>query len=224
MKTALRARDPVIMLETKALFSSKGPVPEGEHLVPFGLARIARTGDRPHHRERRTARHQVARGRRDPGREGDFRRSHRSADHSAARRRDRGRQRPAHPSPSRRRRGLCHVRGRRRARPGHERTLLRSTWMLPSPGFTRRPLPIPFAPSLERAMLVSTDRIVERGEARSWHGEADPIDRVGRCLPQRPDTRHQCPMTFRAAAPPRGRGACAGHGRRRARSRCPSAT
>jgi 2-oxoisovalerate dehydrogenase E1 component len=44
MKTALRARDPVIMLETKALFASKGPVPEGEHLVPFGLARVARSG------------------------------------------------------------------------------------------------------------------------------------------------------------------------------------
>jgi 2-oxoisovalerate dehydrogenase E1 component len=44
MKTALRAGDPVIMLETKALFASKGPVPAGEHLVPFGVARIARTG------------------------------------------------------------------------------------------------------------------------------------------------------------------------------------
>ncbi|MFO1147103.1 MAG: thiamine pyrophosphate-dependent enzyme [Alsobacter sp.] len=45
MKTALRAGDPVLMLETKALFASKGPVPEGEHLVPFGVARIAREGD-----------------------------------------------------------------------------------------------------------------------------------------------------------------------------------
>jgi 2-oxoisovalerate dehydrogenase E1 component len=44
MKTALRAGDPVIMLETKALFASRGPVPEGEHLVPFGLARLARSG------------------------------------------------------------------------------------------------------------------------------------------------------------------------------------
>jgi 2-oxoisovalerate dehydrogenase E1 component len=44
MKTALRAGDPVLMFETKALFASKGPVPEGEHLVPFGLARIARAG------------------------------------------------------------------------------------------------------------------------------------------------------------------------------------
>lgn len=44
MKTALRASDPVIMLEMKALFSMKGEVPDGEHLVPFGVARIARTG------------------------------------------------------------------------------------------------------------------------------------------------------------------------------------
>ena len=44
-KTALRAGDPVIMLETKALFASKGPVPDGDdHYVPFGVARIARTG------------------------------------------------------------------------------------------------------------------------------------------------------------------------------------
>ena len=44
MKTALRAGDPVLMLETKALFSTKGEVPTGDHLVPFGVARIARTG------------------------------------------------------------------------------------------------------------------------------------------------------------------------------------
>jgi 2-oxoisovalerate dehydrogenase E1 component len=44
MKTALRAGDPVLMLEPKALFASKGDVPEGEHLVPFGVARVARRG------------------------------------------------------------------------------------------------------------------------------------------------------------------------------------
>ena len=44
MKTALRAGDPVIMLEPKALFSSKGEVPLGEHYVPFGVARLARAG------------------------------------------------------------------------------------------------------------------------------------------------------------------------------------
>ncbi|MBV8911524.1 MAG: hypothetical protein JOZ05_00635, partial [Acetobacteraceae bacterium] len=44
MKTALRAGDPVILLEPKALFATSGPVPEGEHFVPFGVARIARPG------------------------------------------------------------------------------------------------------------------------------------------------------------------------------------
>ena len=44
MKTALRAGDPVIMMESKALFASKGPVPQADHCVPFGLARIARAG------------------------------------------------------------------------------------------------------------------------------------------------------------------------------------
>jgi 2-oxoisovalerate dehydrogenase E1 component len=43
-KTALRAGDPVLMLETKALFATKGPVPAGEHFVPFGVARIVRPG------------------------------------------------------------------------------------------------------------------------------------------------------------------------------------
>jgi 2-oxoisovalerate dehydrogenase E1 component len=44
MKTALRAGDPVLMLESKALFATRGEVPTGEHLVPFGVARIARPG------------------------------------------------------------------------------------------------------------------------------------------------------------------------------------
>ncbi len=44
MKTALRAGDPVLMLEPKGLFASKGEVPAGDHVVPFGVARIARAG------------------------------------------------------------------------------------------------------------------------------------------------------------------------------------
>jgi 2-oxoisovalerate dehydrogenase E1 component len=44
MKTALRANDPVMILEPKALFATKGEVPTGEHFVPFGVARIARPG------------------------------------------------------------------------------------------------------------------------------------------------------------------------------------
>lgn len=43
-KTALRASDPVMFLDPKALFPTKGPVPVGEHLVPFGVANIVRSG------------------------------------------------------------------------------------------------------------------------------------------------------------------------------------
>lgn len=44
IKTALRSTDPVIFLEHKGLLFSKGPVPEGELLVPFGKASITREG------------------------------------------------------------------------------------------------------------------------------------------------------------------------------------
>ncbi|MEO6434547.1 MAG: transketolase C-terminal domain-containing protein, partial [Tepidisphaeraceae bacterium] len=44
MKTALRAGDPVVFLEHKTLFSTKGEVPTGEHLVPFGVANVVRPG------------------------------------------------------------------------------------------------------------------------------------------------------------------------------------
>jgi 2-oxoisovalerate dehydrogenase E1 component len=44
LKTALRCDDPVLFLEHKSLLSLKGPVPDGEHLVPFGRARVVRPG------------------------------------------------------------------------------------------------------------------------------------------------------------------------------------
>jgi 2-oxoisovalerate dehydrogenase E1 component len=44
LKTAIRSDDPVVFLEHKSLLSRKGLVPEGEHLVPFGQAAIAREG------------------------------------------------------------------------------------------------------------------------------------------------------------------------------------
>ena len=44
MKTALNASDPVIFLEHKLLFSLKGPVPVGQHYVPFGRANVVRPG------------------------------------------------------------------------------------------------------------------------------------------------------------------------------------
>jgi 2-oxoisovalerate dehydrogenase E1 component len=44
LKTAIRCDDPVMFLEHKGLFNTKGPVPDGEHLVPFGQAAVRREG------------------------------------------------------------------------------------------------------------------------------------------------------------------------------------
>ncbi len=41
---ALRSDDPVLFLEHRELMSTKGPVPEADYEIPFGQARIARTG------------------------------------------------------------------------------------------------------------------------------------------------------------------------------------
>ncbi len=41
---AIRGDDPVLFFEHKALFAAKGEVPEGEHRLPFGRARMAREG------------------------------------------------------------------------------------------------------------------------------------------------------------------------------------
>jgi pyruvate/2-oxoglutarate/acetoin dehydrogenase E1 component len=44
LKSAIRSDDPVVFIEHKALYALKGEVPEGEHLVPLGQARVAREG------------------------------------------------------------------------------------------------------------------------------------------------------------------------------------
>jgi pyruvate/2-oxoglutarate/acetoin dehydrogenase E1 component len=43
-KTALRDSGPVLFIEHKSLYNSKGPVPEEPYLIPFGEARIVREG------------------------------------------------------------------------------------------------------------------------------------------------------------------------------------
>ncbi|HOX39918.1 MAG TPA: alpha-ketoacid dehydrogenase subunit beta [Candidatus Brocadiia bacterium] len=45
LTTAIRDDNPVLFIENKMLYSLKGDVPEGEHLVPFGKAAILRRGD-----------------------------------------------------------------------------------------------------------------------------------------------------------------------------------
>ena len=44
LKTAIRDDNPVIFIEHKLLYQVKGPVPEGEHLLPFGVADVKRPG------------------------------------------------------------------------------------------------------------------------------------------------------------------------------------
>ena len=44
LKTALRSDDPVLFLEHKNLLALKGPVPDGDYLIPFGQAAIRRVG------------------------------------------------------------------------------------------------------------------------------------------------------------------------------------
>ena len=41
LKTAIRSDDPVLFLEHKNLLALKGPVPDGEYLIPFGRQRSA---------------------------------------------------------------------------------------------------------------------------------------------------------------------------------------
>jgi pyruvate dehydrogenase E1 component beta subunit len=44
LKTAIRSDDPVVYMEHKDLWGMEGEVPDGEHLVDFGSARIVRPG------------------------------------------------------------------------------------------------------------------------------------------------------------------------------------
>lgn len=44
LAASIRDPDPVLFFEQKSLYATKGDVPEGEHVVPLGEARIARSG------------------------------------------------------------------------------------------------------------------------------------------------------------------------------------
>jgi pyruvate dehydrogenase E1 component beta subunit len=44
LKSAIRDDNPVIFLENKALYGSKGEIPDEEYLIPIGKADVKRTG------------------------------------------------------------------------------------------------------------------------------------------------------------------------------------
>jgi pyruvate/2-oxoglutarate/acetoin dehydrogenase E1 component len=45
LKAAIRDNNPVLFVESQALYGMKGPVPEGEYVTPLGVADIKREGD-----------------------------------------------------------------------------------------------------------------------------------------------------------------------------------
>ena len=45
LKSAIRDDNPVLFLEGEMLYNTKGEVPEGEHIVPIGVAELKREGD-----------------------------------------------------------------------------------------------------------------------------------------------------------------------------------
>ena len=45
LKAAIRDDDPVIFMESEQMYGDKGEVPEGEYIIPIGVADIKRTGD-----------------------------------------------------------------------------------------------------------------------------------------------------------------------------------
>src|SRR5690349_4175191 len=44
LKTAIRDDNPVVFFEDKMMYQQKGPVPEGDYTIPFGVADIKRSG------------------------------------------------------------------------------------------------------------------------------------------------------------------------------------
>jgi pyruvate dehydrogenase E1 component beta subunit len=45
LKSAIRDDNPVVFLEGEMLYNTKGEVPDGEHIVPLGVAEVKRQGD-----------------------------------------------------------------------------------------------------------------------------------------------------------------------------------
>ncbi len=44
LKSAIRDDDPVLVMESEQMYGDKGPVPEGEYLIPIGTAEVKRQG------------------------------------------------------------------------------------------------------------------------------------------------------------------------------------
>ena len=44
LKSSIRDNDPIIFMESEQMYGDKGEVPEGEYLIPIGVAKVVKTG------------------------------------------------------------------------------------------------------------------------------------------------------------------------------------
>ncbi len=158
---AVRDPDPVIVVEPKVLYSTKGEVPDGEIVDRLGTRPGAPRGRRRH--DLRAGRHgaEGARGRRGAGRRRRLGRGDRRPLAGAARRAARSWTPSAGPAgSSRSRRTRACAAGERRSRRSSRR---RGSSTLDGPivRVTTPHIPLPSADVLEDAAIPSVDRIVE---------------------------------------------------------------
>ena len=85
LKAAIRSNNPVVFFENKLLYAESGPVPEGDYLVPLGVADVKRRGSRRDAGHRRRRARKGARGGRSVRQPGRVRRGDRRAHAGSAR-------------------------------------------------------------------------------------------------------------------------------------------
>ena len=162
MAAAIRDPDPVIVCEHKALFATKGEVPDGEHVEPLGRARDRPRGRRLHDRRAGGDGPAGRRGRRTPGRRatGSRRRS------STCARSSRSTWRPSSRSVAKTSRLFTVEENPRLCGWGAEIVSIvadEGFYSLDAPlvRITTPHVPLPSAPVLEDLALPSVERIVE---------------------------------------------------------------
>ena len=111
LKSAIRDNNPVVSFECSRLAAMTGPVPDGDHLVPIGVADVKRAGTDVTIVGLAYYVHEALAVARGPGARGHLRRGDRPAHAGAAGRRDDPRLGAQDRPPGHRRRGARHVLG-----------------------------------------------------------------------------------------------------------------
>ena len=138
LTAAIRDPDPVIFLEHKRLYFTKGEVPAGEHVLPIGQAAVVREGRPPDRRGEPDDGAERPRGGRRARHRGDRARGDRRADDQPARHGHDQRERAQDRAPDRRARGEPDRRLGRRGRSPASPTRTSTTSTRRSSGSLRR--------------------------------------------------------------------------------------